>query len=597
MRIRSRCSDEDGFALITVLGTMAVVTLLLLGVLNVLVKDMKPSRASQDARTALAAAQAGLEEYLSRLNVNDTYWSTPADPVANPAFATAGVGAAVPGAATGGGSFRYKVLTTVADTAKSGRVRLQVTGLSGTTSRDLVAELVPAGFLRYIYFTDVEAFDPTFYGAVTAQYDGMSSGSVDGTGVNYTFRAYPSMVTAICSRRWYDGRDSPSYTTGTAAGTAPVLLVKSNGQVSTWTSPGHTITFSCNPLQFPGGDVINGPLKSNDALLITGSALFNGKVLTGWADGDTPAPTPGKRWLGSGTPSSAGSSPEYDGPLEMPSSNSELAVAAGTAGQGCVYQGGTKITFVKPTPLTAPWKMKVWSPATTSTSPGCLNTSPGQVGNEQTVDVPSVIYVKDATTCHSTVTSVGFPMAGEATGPYQGGATNGPGHTTDYDCHKGNAYVSGDVSGRTTVGTSNDIVITDDLVYANDDLTTPQFEGGDSLGLVPQNFAWVYHPVRSNGTNILTSPIRQIDAAILSVAHSFLVQNWDKGAVLSTSSDTSSKLNVRGAIGQKYRGPVGTTAGTGYLKNYVYDGRLAFAPPPYFLKPVTSPWLVLKVTD
>jgi hypothetical protein len=41
-----------------------------------------PSRADQDAKAAVAAAQAGIEEFISRLNADDTYYanngSTPA---------------------------------------------------------------------------------------------------------------------------------------------------------------------------------------------------------------------------------------------------------------------------------------------------------------------------------------------------------------------------------------------------------------------------------------------------------------------------------------------------------------------------------------
>jgi hypothetical protein len=70
---------------------------------------------------------------------------------------------------------------------------------------------------------------------------------------------------------------------------------------------------------------------------------------------------------------------------------------------------------------------------------------------------------------------------------------------------------------------------------------------------------------------------------------------------MSSSASTTSKLNVIGSIGQKYRGPVGTNSGgvpvSGYLKNYVYDPRLNVLQPPYFLKPDSSPWQVTQVAD
>ena len=104
----------------------------------------------------------------------------------------------------------------------------------------------------------------------------------------------------------------------------------------------------------------------------------------------------------------------------------------------------------------------------------------------------------------------------------------------------------------------------------------------------------MYHPVDTNGANLLSTPVRKIDAAILSVGHSFIVQNYFSGAALSTASDDTTKLRVRGSILQKFRGPVGVPGSNGYLKNYVFDTRLLSAPPPYFLRPLTSPWKVAK---
>jgi hypothetical protein len=98
------------------------------------------------------------------------------------------------------------------------------------------------------------------------------------------------------------------------------------------------------------------------------------------------------------------------------------------------------------------------------------------------------------------------------------------------------------------------------------------------LGLIANNNVRVYHPVtRPNWndpdscTNAAgTMPNVTIDAAILALTHSFVVDNFRCGAVLG-------KLNVTGAIAQKFRGAVATTKPTGYTKNYVYDDRLKYA--------------------
>ena len=79
---------------------------------------------------------------------------------------------------------------------------------------------------------------------------------------------------------------------------------------------------------------------------------------------------------------------------------------------------------------------------------------------------------------------------------------------------------------------------------------------------------------------------RTVEAAILSVAHTFGVQNYQYGGNRGT-------LTVTGAIAQKFRGPVGTGPGTGsvttgYGKNYSYDERFRYSAPPKFLSPVTT---------
>jgi hypothetical protein len=80
-----------------------------------------------------------------------------------------------------------------------------------------------------------------------------------------------------------------------------------------------------------------------------------------------------------------------------------------------------------------------------------------------------------------------------------------------------------------------------------------------------------------------------IYGAILSTSHSFLVDNYECGANLG-------KLNMYGAIGQKFRGIVGKLSGEGYYKNYLYDERLATDEPPYFLAPLKAGWRIIRET-
>ena len=146
----------------------------------------------------------------------------------------------------------------------------------------------------------------------------------------------------------------------------------------------------------------------------------------------------------------------------------------------------------------------------------------------------------------------------------------------------GNVYVHGSYSGQLTIAAENDVVVDGNLTTAG---------GGAMLGLIANNFVRVYHPC-SYGTNGsgLSWKTSTIDAAILAINHSFIVDNYNCGASLGT-------LTVHGAIAQKFRGPVGTVpARTGYIKNYVYDDRLRYVEPPNFIDPVQSAWVVGRET-
>ena len=164
--------------------------------------------------------------------------------------------------------------------------------------------------------------------------------------------------------------------------------------------------------------------------------------------------------------------------------------------------------------------------------------------------------------------------------------------------------VSGNYSGELTIAAENDIIVDGNITAAA--------EPAACSGLIANNFVRVKHPFcrdkpgsrrlpsggpgqtarrlqrGSNGTGSLTNPT--IDAAILAIEHSFIVDHYDCGASLGT-------LTVNGAISQKFRGPVGTTGGrTGYIKNYNYDDRLRYMEPPNFLDPVEPAWHIQRET-
>jgi len=125
--------------------------------------------------------------------------------------------------------------------------------------------------------------------------------------------------------------------------------------------------------------------------------------------------------------------------------------------------------------------------------------------------------------------------------------------------------IYGQVNGKVTVAATEDVKISDDITYCNDEV--------DMLGIVADDDIIVN-----------TSPYRREDitihAALMAVNGSFYVNNYDRGVDRGT-------LHVYGSITQKRRGPVGTftTWGryTGYhQKDYRYDPRLKFLRPPNF---------------
>lgn len=592
---------DDGIALVAVIGTMAVLTLFLLTTLTVVTRNAPQSRREQDAKAALAAAQAGVQDYVSRLNANDQYFTQLNGDATNAAFSA--TGRSIAGATGSTAMYRYQVLDAVDVMARRGKVRLRVTGTSGPVgnrvSRTVTALLEPNGFLKYVYLSDVEVTDPelTVFGNINTRYNGVY---YSGNNNRYWYYADANVVKQICGSYYYAGRAERRYTVDA---THPVYRVDTTNGSTTTLTTGTAEDFltynggyrdACADINWTSDDVVAGPLHSNDALLIGGAPLFTDpKTETGWA---TPA-TAGQYWWGGGAPSASsggvtGYRPVYAAPIPLPTQNSRLIQyttpgpsSSPTTGPGCYYTGQTRIRFTGT-------QMEVWSPQTTNAPDRCLTVS--NRANAQTKAIPPVIYVAPSTgSC--TNGALGYPRTGEDTSGRI---------TTDYSCNRGTALVSGQVNGsgtvtgtvdgQVTIGAKDDIVITGNLETADNSA------GDDVIGLVADNYVWVYHPVEDDGDNLAGVPnVFNIDAAILALNRSFIVQNYNEGEKLSTGS-TATKLNVTGSISQKFRGPVGTggtsASGTGYLKNYDYDERLRTLQPPYFLQPANS-WRLGQLTD
>ncbi len=548
--------EEDGYSMLAVIGAMVVTTLLVSAAVAATNDDQVFLRRDIDQKRAYAAAQAGVADYTYHLNTDSGYWARCTN-VPTPNALNLNMNGSptntrpVPGTTDGS---RYGIELLQATTSPAGQqcdssnpnatmleqngvnngtFRIRSTGYSGTGKVSIVASYKQATFLDYVYFTQLETSDPVTYG--------FANPSSQLTG------AYSQ-----CTKFRRDGRESVNI-------------------------PGTSI--KCDQIVFVDGDQIDGPLHTNDDFRMCGSPTFgrNGADIT-----EVSAPPVG--WA-HGTNCSA--TPVFRGPLATrapvltpPSTNSSLKAIAGPSN---TYTGQTHITL--------------------SGSNMTITTDSGQTIGPVAVPTDGVVYVQNGASC-STAYS---PFT--VTYPISSGCGNAIVNTG------GSTY-----SGQLTIAAENDVIIDGDIRRAS--------SSADLLGLVANNFIRIKHPVcelngpapapdpdcaggtgvpgsvteesakgdcdadndgnRAGNGNGTTSNIT-IDAALLSIDHSFIVDHYDCGAGLGT-------LTVNGAISQKFRGAVGTLGSTGYLKNYNYDDRLRFEEPPHFFDPVQSAWHVQRET-
>jgi hypothetical protein len=317
---------------------------------------------------------------------------------------------------------------------------------------------------------------------------------------------------------------------------------------SSWCKTNMSITF-------PDWDRVNGPLHTNDDLLTCDNPVF------GRDDSDHPKGTDVIEIGGNNSPgwqakSGCGGPPKFNGTvrqpaahLDIPPSNDRLKDAALP---GYLYYGQTSITLKDTT-------MDVQTHKADGTNVTYNNLAMPSNG---------VVFVEKYGTC-----TIDSPVR------------------LDYDDAAGCAILSvrGSYAKSMTLGSRDDILIDEDIT---------QKTGSDTvLGLIAQRFVRVKHDVSGScGGNLPSSnyPLTnvRIDAAILALNDSFIVDNWQCGNPLGT-------LTVNGAIAQKFRGPVGTfnsdgSRESGYAKNYNYDDRLRYRSPPYFLEPVKASWRVVR---
>ncbi len=277
-----------------------------------------------------------------------------------------------------------------------GTFRIRSTGYSGNAKQSVVVAYKQASFLDYVYFTQLETSDPVSYG--------FPNPSAALTG------AY-----AQCELFRREGRMSQP-------------IPNSGGQ-------------NCTQIVFVTGDDIDGPLHTNDDLLICGGPSFgrsSADVIevsappTGWSSG-----------------CGGGANPNFVGPfatnapvLTPPPTNGELR---NIAGPPATYTGQTTISL---------------------SGSSMTITNGGSTNGPLPIPSNGVVYVQNGAGCTSSYS----PFT--ATYPPTSGC--------------GNAVVQGSgYTSQLTIAAENDIIIQDDITRS----------GNGLLGLIANNFVRIKHPI------------------------------------------------------------------------------------------------------
>ena len=379
---------------------------------------------------------------------------------------------------------------------------------SATISRTIVAQYQAPSFLNYVYYTDYETLDPA------ALYNPSNDP--------------PSRPTARC-------------TTRTAAATA------------------------ASPIDFVTGDMINGPLHSEDTLAICGNgrAVFGRDERTTTRSRRRGCSTEGQNGCTAPTRSTRVGHDQHDRAVADAAAD-QRAAAQRRPGRGYVFTGRTTIV---------------------------LNGATMSVTNAN-----GAPRLRDRCRARATASSTSRPSSAGCPVTYTPFTAN-TAYTGDTNC--GNVYVSGNYTQLaddrhrqrhhhqrqhhpTTRGSLG---------------TAPT--GSQLLGLVANDFVRIYHPVTNRtrhdaascGSNavqrhrLADQPVRSTPRSSPSTTRS--------SSTTTTAARTLGTLHVYGAIAQLFRGPVGTSGGRS--SRLPQELQLRRPPrrrrePPYFLNPVSAAW-------
>jgi Tfp pilus assembly protein PilX len=522
-----RSAAQDGFTMVNIMFGMMALGTLAVSAWAVTTGDIPVARADQDHKRAYEAAQAGLQWYAYQLDRDSTYWTK-----------------------------CNQVPKIGADTApvnlewKNGGADPRVWRAMGTSGQSYTVEIMDKRDKAGIPIAACSTTD-----AVATALQGntlriRSTGKANGK--------YRSVIATFKRRSFMDF----VYFTNSEA-QDPLV---GGGTDAVCSSQRPSRKGDCTEITFTGGDDVNGPLHTNDSsVLTTGSPINFGRADKGDAF-EVNGPSPG--YVGSGSPTFRGPRTFYARQMDPPPGNGALKTLAGA---NWTFTGDTCLVFQSNATVDV-YQNQSW---VTDKRVKCTGSFTNRPLTGTNAPPNGVIYV--------------------ATDPDPKKSSN-----CDYNKYQlydnsagcGDVAVAGTYATDVTIGAQNDIIVNGNLVQKD--------QSDSMLGLVATGFVRVNHPILnatsySCGSNVTPSSdytkVTRIDAAILSLKHSFMVDNYHCGK-------SEGDLTVKGAIAQWYRGVVGTNGGTtGYFKDYNYDDRLKIREPPNFLDPLKTSWRIVRQTE
>jgi hypothetical protein len=590
-----RARDERGFTMVMTMTVIFCVTMLAIAALSAAQGDLEPGAQDKSRKIAYAAAEAGVQNYLFHLGEDADYWAkctnvTSPHAVSDPWDGVTAANDSRRWMMVPGSNARYTIellpangaaACSTADPAatmiddETGTFKIRATGenVADGVRRSIIATFKQQSLLDYIYLTDKETRAPGLYGMnapsrVTREKAGLRRDIV--TWARQECDRYHGNDPSL------GGRDIPFY---------DGQYQELNG---TWNND---LAVGCNEPEFKAGDEVSGPMHTNDEILIDcghPAPKFGDTVddpVETSSLGQTPVypadPHGGWRGCANSEPfvnfedtsplRDAGTWKPRAAPLQLPLTNTRLLRHTAPAYQ---FAGTTKIVL-NGTTMRVTGKRKAAG-------------SPALVDVQMAIPADGVVYVANDGSCpeYNSVDAYAQPPT----------------------C--GNLELEGNYSANVTFTAENDIVIKNDLVRTT---ASSQF----LLGLIAQNYIRVYHTVTDcvSMSPVICSYRRQrndnrpacrdtnttphnvdVDAALVALTGSFMVDNWFCGSSLGP-------LRVYGAIAQKYRGPVnrdnnGVAGGhTGFDKYYQYDPILKHRAPPHFLDPVSAQWRIQTFSE